>query len=426
MNAMQRTSSLSMFTGAAGMLAASVLCASSALAAPPRPGTTPPDRPQPMPADAPTRQQPVRGDAGSVDTLRAAEIMRSHGITLEKVIAAAESHAGGQAIEARVRTAPGTSMSGTPTPGTTTPPGSTPRTTTPGNATPGSATLLFDVTVLDKSGQLVTVNVDGTNGNVTGTRPYSGERLGSAYPGTTGAIVKASDVVGRDIVDVNNREIGEIDEIAIDVGRSRIAYAIIELTDGPNQLLAVPWTSLRHHDKNCVLDLAGDRRLSDAPRFERTRWPDMSSGEFSRRIAEFWGDRSADREPLGQGGQALRVVKSGDIIGGDVRSSSDENLGSIDDLALDMHSNRVAYAVVSFGGFLGFGDKLFAIPVDAFTRDSEGRWVLAVSKERLKEAPGFDKKNWPNMADPAFDTRMRDFYRVDGTERVPAGADRPR
>lgn len=67
---------------------------------------------------------------------------------------------------------------------------------------------------------------------------------------------------------------------------------------------------------------------------------------------------------------------------------------------IDMHNGHVAYAVLSFGGFLDMGDKLFAVPWNALTLDTNNkRFVPNVSKERLKSAPGFDKDNWTSMAE---------------------------
>lgn len=58
---------------------------------------------------------------------------------------------------------------------------------------------------------------------------------------------------------------------------------------------------------------------------------------------------------------------------------------------LDVPSGRVAYAVLSFGGFLGMGEKLFAEPWSALTLDTVNkRFVLDVTKDRLTDAPGFD------------------------------------
>ncbi len=69
---------------------------------------------------------------------------------------------------------------------------------------------------------------------------------------------------------------------------------------------------------------------------------------------------------------------------------------------IDMQSGRISYAVLSFGGFLGMGDRLFAVPWQALKLDTENkRFTLNVSKEQLKNAPGFDKDHWPTMADRA-------------------------
>jgi hypothetical protein len=72
----------------------------------------------------------------------------------------------------------------------------------------------------------------------------------------------------------------------------------------------------------------------------------------------------------------------------------------------------VAYVVLSFGGFLGMGDKLFAVPPSALTVDrTEKCLVLNVDKERLKNAPGFDKNDWPDMAETTWTRRINEFYR---------------
>jgi hypothetical protein len=80
---------------------------------------------------------------------------------------------------------------------------------------------------------------------------------------------------------------------------------------------------------------------------------------------------------------------------------------------LDVRCGRIAYAVLSFGGFLGIGSKLFAIPWSALTLDArEKRFVLDVSREKLERADGFDKDSWPAMGDTAWATRLHAYYEV--------------
>lgn len=78
---------------------------------------------------------------------------------------------------------------------------------------------------------------------------------------------------------------------------------------------------------------------------------------------------------------------------------------------LDMESGEVSYAVLSFGGFLGIADKLFAVPWSALKLDTENkRFTLDVDKEKLESAPGFDKDNWPDMADPTWQDSIHSYY----------------
>lgn len=97
------------------------------------------------------------------------------------------------------------------------------------------------------------------------------------------------------------------------------------------------------------------------------------------------------------------VLSAGTITGDKVHNPKGEELGSIHELMLDVHNGRIAYAVLSFGGFLNMGNKLFAIPWDMLTLDAPNHaFVLDINKEQLENAEGFDKDNWPDFADESL------------------------
>jgi sporulation protein YlmC with PRC-barrel domain len=99
------------------------------------------------------------------------------------------------------------------------------------------------------------------------------------------------------------------------------------------------------------------------------------------------------------------------ITGDDIFNMKDENLGKIQDIMLDMEEGTIRYVVLSSGGFLGMGDHLFAVPWKALTHDAANkRFTLDVDVERLKNAPGFDKEHWPNMADPTWNSTVESYY----------------
>jgi hypothetical protein len=88
-----------------------------------------------------------------------------------------------------------------------------------------------------------------------------------------------------------------------------------------------------------------------------------------------------------------------------------EDLGKIEEFMIDLDSGCIAYAVLSFGGFLGFGDKLFAIPIQALSLDEDRKcFILNVTKEKLERAQGFDKSSWPDMADTSWGTSLHEYY----------------
>lgn len=94
-----------------------------------------------------------------------------------------------------------------------------------------------------------------------------------------------------------------------------------------------------------------------------------------------------------------RVLSAASILGNKVVNTDGEQLGNLKDLVIDPDDAQIAYAVLSFGGFKGLGDKLFAIPLEALTFKIRDRLaILNVEKDILKNAPGFDKEKWPDTA----------------------------
>lgn len=114
-----------------------------------------------------------------------------------------------------------------------------------------------------------------------------------------------------------------------------------------------------------------------------------------------------------KGSPGPRLMGANTLIGDDVYNKADENLGDIKKVMIDTQKGEISYAVLSFGGFLGMGDKLFAVPWKALNLDTENkRFVLDISKEKLKDAPGFDKDEWPDLADQTLANHLHSYYDV--------------
>ena len=112
-------------------------------------------------------------------------------------------------------------------------------------------------------------------------------------------------------------------------------------------------------------------------------------------------------------------IRASQLIGMNIENAKGEGVGEISDLVIDGNSGRVRYAAVTYGGVLGVGDKLFAVPFEAFKvrrqAGDEDDYVLtlSVTQEQLKDAKGFDQENWPNFADRNFTSEIDRRYGID-------------
>ncbi len=106
-----------------------------------------------------------------------------------------------------------------------------------------------------------------------------------------------------------------------------------------------------------------------------------------------------------------QILAASTIKGTGVQNEAGEDLGEINELMIDLEKGRIAYAVLSFGGFLGMGDKLFALPWEVLKIGLNGDvFILNVPREKLEQAPGFDQDNWPDMADTSWGEMVHHYY----------------
>jgi sporulation protein YlmC with PRC-barrel domain len=105
------------------------------------------------------------------------------------------------------------------------------------------------------------------------------------------------------------------------------------------------------------------------------------------------------------------IFRASPLLGSRVKNMAGEDLGTLEEFMIDIEEGRIVYAVLSFGGFLGVGNKLFAIPWKALMlKPQENLFILDVDKERLEDAPGFNRDHWPDTANPQWDTPVRSYW----------------
>ena len=114
-------------------------------------------------------------------------------------------------------------------------------------------------------------------------------------------------------------------------------------------------------------------------------------------------------------GQRINAFMVEKIIGSKVVNMKGETLGRIGDLIVDIDTGRILYAVLESGGFLDIGGKLLPVPWESLAAlPSEGIFFLNQSKEQMKNAPAFDRNNFPNITDMRWGEGIFKHYGVLG------------
>jgi len=159
---------------------------------------------------------------------------------------------------------------------------------------------------------------------------------------------------------------------------------------------------------------------------------DTANTATTRNIATSDANTSSDHASVGKLDRRTSGsnVRASQLIGANIQNDNGESVGEINDLVIDGNTGRVRYAAVTYGGFLGMGSKLFAVPFDAFhvkskpANSNDYVLVLNVTKDQLKGAEGFDKDKWPDFADRNFTRELERRYNVDRTANRSQGAGR--
>ena len=109
--------------------------------------------------------------------------------------------------------------------------------------------------------------------------------------------------------------------------------------------------------------------------------------------------------------ETISCISADKVEGTAVYNRGGEKLGTVDKVMLDKRSGRVCYAVMSFGGFLGIGERYHPLPWSVLTYDTDkGGYVVNLSRQELEGAPSYGASDMPNYDDPVWGRKVYDYY----------------
>jgi sporulation protein YlmC with PRC-barrel domain len=226
-----------------------------------------------------------------------------------------------------------------------------------------------------------------------GAQAYAAESFGKIEP--------AKDLMGR-AVHSSQGKIGDIKDFVVDLESGRILYSVVS-ADG--KLIAMPAQAFTSSSESKVMTEANKQKLADAPQFDNNDSVKLSNPEFAKRAYQHFG------QSLAWDGTFNNVHKASELIGMNVNNSSDQKIGDVNNLGLDLQAGRVAYVILGSGGVLGVGDKLFVMPPNAFTLGSDKKTLVSgIDKAKLEGAPTLNGQNWGQISEAQFAARVYKHY----------------
>jgi len=152
------------------------------------------------------------------------------------------------------------------------------------------------------------------------------------------------------------------------------------------------------------------------------KYPSTSSDQ---RTTDKRSNTSSTSTSATSGDQVTKINKASQLVGMTVKNQQGEKLGKIDDVVIDLSGEKVAYCVLSVSQGAFSADKLHAVPLRAFQPSADGTHItLNADKEKLAQAPGFDKENWPSPSNPSWGAQP--FWQEQGTSSPGASDSRYR
>ncbi|RZA30530.1 MAG: PRC-barrel domain containing protein [Proteobacteria bacterium] len=227
----------------------------------------------------------------------------------------------------------------------------------------------------------------------------TGQASSSKAPSNWITVASVENLVGRKLRDPQGRNAGEIHSVMVDVQSGTAVYAVVE-SDGDFSLdgkyIAVPFSSLTLARSGDLMNVAVPiDKLSKAKRFGEDQIDDMTKPQEVASLYTYYAvpQPAGASAPAGTGGNLLMVRRdtvmrmnagrhvAGDVRGVTVNGQDGKELGEIDRIMVDTSTGRIAYLLLSQGGFLGMGENWVPVPAQALSWDGNAN-VFTLKAER--------------------------------------------
>jgi sporulation protein YlmC with PRC-barrel domain len=221
------------------------------------------------------------------------------------------------------------------------------------------------------------------------------QRASATEGNTTSSLIASDRVEGTSVYDAQGKRIGKVEHLVIDRAGGRVAYAVLSfggfLGIGANRY-PIPWLMLDYDEKlgGYRVDIT-EEQLKKAPKIELGESWEQANRNRDEEIYGYWEQPA----PV-QGPQTSALITSDRVEGMPVYDIHGKRIGKVDRLMIDKLTGQIAYAILSFGGFLGIGEDHYPIPWSMLTyNEKPDGFQVDITEDELKNAPKIEPgENW--------------------------------
>jgi len=238
-----------------------------------------------------------------------------------------------------------------------------------------------------------------------------------------GQIERANKLIGKEVLSSDNQKLGKLDNIIVDLDSGKILYTIIGsggLLGAGEKKFAVPPRAFNEVANDNITLKVDKARFDGAPQFTKDLDKDnqMGKASFVNQVNQYFAQGVADRisdktssATTSSTTEYKSVFKVDDLIGMNIKTSSDTDLGKVDNVAVDLSHGHVVYVILSPAMSLKLGNEYFALPPNSLMASNDRKALTTdLTKEKLQGAPHFTKDNWASLSDRTWASQVYQYY----------------
>jgi len=242
-------------------------------------------------------------------------------------------------------------------------------------------------------------------------------------------LLRTNQVIGKDVKDTQGEKLGVVHDIVLTPDYQQASYVALSyggVFGVGSKLYAIPWQALHVGPKGEITISATKAQFQEATGFSNDNWPSRGDSRWlstsSTATSATTGSRTAAGESeaerpsasatgrMATGNQEIQMRRVTHLTGMEVKNSQNEDLGDIDEFAIDTSNGHVEYDIIAFGGLAGIGEKYAAVPANAVRLEPQTHVATLNTTKQTLESVAFSPSEFPNLGSPEYMQRLSKLF----------------